>query len=181
MRYTTVIDVTEIPQVWGSPNVTRIYLYMVLKCGYHDEDRDMISVSIRNLAWRTGLTVSATRHALGVLQSYHLIERSGLRWRVVKWLEDAVISKRKTRKEKTSEMVQQERIKAIDKIDEERRSAAERDQELSSQGLSQLILTYEDFYMKAGKGSSVAAQYIKVQRQNYIEDCHRLGHKPIGT
>lgn len=85
MRYTTVIDISEFPNVYRNDHAKSIYLHMVLKCGYHDDDRDRISISIRNLAWATGNTLSATRHALKVLQEAGLIVRTGDVWAVRKW------------------------------------------------------------------------------------------------
>lgn len=85
MRYTTVIDITEIPLIRRSKNAQLLYLYMALKAGWHDDDRDCLDASIRSLAKDAGLTVSATRHALGQLVKAKLITRDGLRWRVTKW------------------------------------------------------------------------------------------------
>lgn len=86
MRYTTVIDVTEIPDVWRNPNVTRLYFYMAMRCGYHDDDRDQLRISVRNLAYASGLTLSACRHALRVLQSTRLLVRQEDTWIVRKFL-----------------------------------------------------------------------------------------------
>lgn len=86
MRYTTVIDISEIPAVYRSTNARLLYLHMALKAGYHDDDRDLLDASIRQLARDTGLTVSATRCALANLLTAKLIERQGTRWKVTKWL-----------------------------------------------------------------------------------------------
>lgn len=81
-----MIDISEIPSVYRCQNARLLYVHMALKCGYHDDDRDILNDSIRTLAIRTGLTVSATRHALGVLQSASLITREGSAWRIKKWV-----------------------------------------------------------------------------------------------
>ena len=73
MRYTTIIDITEVERVWHSSSARNLYLYMCLKCGYQDSNRDIMKVSIRNLALRTNMTVSAVRHAIAVLQSSGLL------------------------------------------------------------------------------------------------------------
>lgn len=86
MRYTTIIDVTEIPDIWRNPNVTRLYFYMAMRCGYHDDDRDQLRISIRNLAYAAGLSLSACRHALRVLQSTRLLDRQEDTWIVRKFL-----------------------------------------------------------------------------------------------
>lgn len=86
MRYTTVIDVTEIDDVWQNPNITRLYFFMALKCGYHDDDRDILRISLRNLAAQASLTFSATRHALKVLENAKLVTHEKEAWRVTKFV-----------------------------------------------------------------------------------------------
>lgn len=87
MRYTTVIDISEIPAVYKSESVRLVYLHLVLKAGYHDDDRDRVTVSLRRLAAAVGVTVGATRHALEVLQRAGLVTRSqDQAWIVKKWL-----------------------------------------------------------------------------------------------
>lgn len=97
MRYTTVIDISEIPEVYRCLNARLVYIHMSLKCGYHDADRDLIRISVRNLAYRVGLTVSATRHALRILERSKLLTREGDSWRVCKWVESAEIHRRPTK------------------------------------------------------------------------------------
>lgn len=86
MRYTTIIDVTEIPDIWRNPNVSRLYFYMAMRCGYHDDDRDQLRTSIRNLAYASGLTLSACRHALKVLQKFGLVSPMGEYYQVKKFV-----------------------------------------------------------------------------------------------
>lgn len=86
MRYTTLIDISEIPGIYGNHNARLLYMHLALKAGYHDEDRDLVQLSIRNLAMDCGLSVSATRHALKVLQKERLLSRQGTAWKVFKWL-----------------------------------------------------------------------------------------------
>lgn len=77
MRYTTLIDISEYPQLYRSSSVRLVYLHLVLKSGFHDDDRDLCAVSIRRLANDCGLTVAATRHALGLLEKAAMITRQG--------------------------------------------------------------------------------------------------------
>ena len=77
MRYTTIIDISEIPEIYRNLNTRAIYLHLVLKSGYHDNDRDKARISIRRLASDSGLTVSATRNALQQLEKAGMIERPG--------------------------------------------------------------------------------------------------------
>lgn len=86
MRYTTIIDVTEIPDIWRNPNAVRLYFYMAMRCGYHDDDRDQLRISIRNLSYASGLTLSACRHALKVLQKFGLVSPMGEYYQVKKFV-----------------------------------------------------------------------------------------------
>lgn len=86
MRYTTVIDITELPRIYRNVNARLIYLHLVLRSGYHDADRDLCEISIRRLAQEVGLTLSATRHALAQLQHEQLLCKKGESWLVKKWI-----------------------------------------------------------------------------------------------
>lgn len=117
MRYTTVIDISEIPAVYRSINARLLYLHMALKAGYHDDDRDLLDASIRQLARDTGLTVSSTRCALVNLQTAKLIERQGARWKVTKWL----IQEMPTPRPKTAKQRDQVQEATAKRIEEEKR------------------------------------------------------------
>lgn len=89
MRYTTIIDISEMPELYRNVNTRAIYLHLVLKSGYHDNDRDRIRVSIRRLAIDAGVTISATRNALQQLEKAGMIERSSDGFFAVKkWILD---------------------------------------------------------------------------------------------
>lgn len=88
MRYTTIVDISQIQDIYRNPNLRLVYLHLCLKSGYHDDDRDKIRISIRKLADEVGLTVSATRHALGRLQAEHFLSRDGESWMVRKYVID---------------------------------------------------------------------------------------------
>lgn len=75
MRYTTIIDISEMPELYRNLNTRAVYLHLVLKSGYHDADRDKSKLSIRRLAAESGLTVSAVRNALQQLEKASMIER----------------------------------------------------------------------------------------------------------
>lgn len=104
MRYTTVIDVTEMRGLMRNQHAAWLYLVMALKSGYHDDDRDLLSLSERQLGYVSGLTYSAVRHCLALLKKEGLIEREiDGRWRVKKWLPDQPISPRNKSKKQQSE------------------------------------------------------------------------------
>lgn len=86
MRYTTVIDISDMPSAWRSMNARQLYFFMALRAGWHNEDRDIVNLSIRSLAADCGLTVSATRCALSLLQKNKLIEKVETGWKVLKWI-----------------------------------------------------------------------------------------------
>lgn len=86
MRYTTVIDITDFPQIYRNIHARLVYIHMALKAGYHDDDRDICRLSIRSLAADAGITVSATRNALLQLEKSGLISRSSDCWIVKKWV-----------------------------------------------------------------------------------------------
>lgn len=106
MRYTTVIDITEITEVYKNATARLIYLHMSLKAGYHDVDRDLVKLSIRRLSADVGVTVSATRHALRQLERAGLLTRDGDLWRVKKWVEEQQITTRAKTKREMQEQIQ---------------------------------------------------------------------------
>lgn len=106
MRYTTVIDITEISEVYKNSTARLIYIHMCLKAGYHDADRDLVRLSIRRLSADVGVTVSATRHALRLLERVGLLTREGELWRVKKWVEEQQITTRAKTKREMQEQIQ---------------------------------------------------------------------------
>lgn len=95
MRYTTVIDISEFPEVYRNGSARTLYFHLALKSGWHDNDRDRLKASIRTLAADAGLTVSATRHAVMVLTRAKLLAREADgRWYVKKWTIEAPPSPR---------------------------------------------------------------------------------------
>lgn len=95
MRYTTIIDVSEFPDVYRNRNATLLYLHCCLKAGWHDADRDTLRFSFRSIAATLGMTLSAARHAVSVLTAAGLLARDEDCWRVKKWHMDALPSPRK--------------------------------------------------------------------------------------
>lgn len=106
MRYTTVIDISEMSEVYKNTTARLIYIHMSLKAGYHDSDRDLVNVSIRRLSADVGVTVSATRHALHLLERSGLLTREGQLWRIKKWVEEQTITTRAKTKREMQEQIQ---------------------------------------------------------------------------
>lgn len=112
MRYTTVIDISEMPEIYRNMTARLIYMHMSLRAGYHDSDRDLVTLSIRRVAAEVGVTVSATRHALHLLEKSGLISREGQLWRIKKWVEEQTITTRaKTKREMMDQIQRLERQK----------------------------------------------------------------------
>lgn len=88
MRYTTIIDISEMPDLYRNERTRIIYLHLCLKAGYHDEDRDKCRTSFRRLAAETGATLAATRNAVKQLEQAGLLTRAGETWTVKKWILD---------------------------------------------------------------------------------------------
>lgn len=112
MRYTTVIDISELAEIYKNTTARLIYIHLCLKAGYHDADRDLVKLSIRRLSADVGVTVSATRHALHLLERSGLLTREGQVWRVRKWVEEQTITTRaKTKREMMDQIQRLERQK----------------------------------------------------------------------
>lgn len=95
MRYTTLIDISDVPALYRNQNTRLLYLHMVLKSGYHDDDRDLLALSIRSLAYGCGLTVSATRNALRQLMAAGMVTKTDRGFIVKKWVKTQQITPRK--------------------------------------------------------------------------------------
>lgn len=180
MRYTTIIDLSEFPAVYRNKNVRLVYLHLVLKSGYHDNDRDLIDISIRNLAWSVGLSVSATRHALHTLEQARMIKRSGPLWHVRKFIiEQEITPRAKTQKEakkKAAAVAEQQASQALNtRLDEER----ERRQNLQENNTSDFIIYYEDLVRRAKAGDVDAQDIARKRRVIYLAHCNACGHVPI--
>lgn len=102
MRYTTIIDIRDIPEVWRNVNIREVYYYLSLSAGYHDNDRDIARKSLHSIAIDVGITLSATRHALRVLQQANLIsKRDDGALLVRKWIVDTPPTPRRQNKQRT--------------------------------------------------------------------------------
>lgn len=169
MRYTTIIDIFDTP-VWRSSSARLVYFYMCLKCGYHDDDRDVIHVSLRELSARLGLTLSAVRCALPLLTSQGLIASAGPSvYKVTKWAEPKEITRRKTKREK--EIAQIDEIRQQEKAMEK----AKREEEIKqAAGKSSYQLRIERLQTAAAEGDQAAAKQLeKVMKQEKDLELHK--------
>lgn len=178
MRYTTIIDITEIPEVYRNHNARLIYLHLILKSGYRDNDRDMIKISIRVLAMRTGLSVSATRHALTILTRQHLLSRAGDTWLVKKWIiEDTITPRARTKKQQRAQdaaQAQRDQQAELDKrMEQERRERTE----LENAGKTSFMVYYEGLLTKAQNGDQEAQQKVEKYREDYENQKKMMSQK----
>lgn len=168
MRYTTVIDISEQSAVYKNVNCRLVYLHLVLKSGYHDTDRDMIDISLRNLAWQVGITVSATRHALAILQRYQLLTRQGNMWIVKKWtVQDTITARPKSQKQQRLQDDEEARRKQRER--EERKEAAARQEreQLRASGKTPFMVWYEQQQQLADQGDADAQRAVARHRETY--------------
>lgn len=166
MRYTTLIDISELPSVYRNINARLLYLHMSLRAGYHDDDRDVLETSIRILAAQTGLTISAVRHALRVLEGVQLIRKEGSAWIIKKWLPMQTTSPRPRATQKQLDAAQDE---AKLRARQERKEELERlrREEVKATGKTEFMLYYEGLLEKAQSGDPEAIKLVARHRATY--------------
>lgn len=168
MRYTTVIDITEMPAIYKSRSATLVYLHLALKAGYHDHDRDLCDKSVRAIAADLGLTLSATRHALSKLEKAQLIKHQGSLWMVRKWIaEQPITGRAKTAQEKKQLEAAAERKAANEQREREAEIEQIRRENLAAQGKNSFMLYYEEKARRAAAGDPDAARIVAQRKAQY--------------
>lgn len=168
MRYTTIIDITEFPALYRNLATRLVYLHLCLRSGYHDYDRDISSLSIRRLAFETGLTIGAVRNALEQLAKFQMIVRQGQLTKVRKFILEQPISKRAQTKKQAADQKAREQRRA-----EERQAAAARDERQKNvdvwfeKGKTPFMVYYEEQLAKAQEGDQEAATFCAQQEHIY--------------
>lgn len=176
MRYTTVIDITEIPAVYKNQNARLVYLHLALKSGYHDNDRDLVALSIRKLACDTGLTVSATRHALGQLEKARLLARQGPFFFVRKWIvEQPITARAKTAKQQKQIETAARRQQENEQREREMAIQTQRRELLEAQGKTPFMVYYENLLAKAAAGDAEAAAAAERNKKAYEQHKAAIG------
>lgn len=161
MRYTTLIDITQMADVYRNHNARLLYLHLVCIAGYHDDDRDKTRVSIRTLAAQTGLTISAVRHALKVLTAAKLVTQKDGVITVTKW----VLTQEITARAKT---VKQQQA-ADERKREEKRVEQQYRRMSTDEADATLISTYEAFLKQQADGTlgMVGKRYLDDNKDKY--------------
>lgn len=178
MRYTTVIDLTEFRQLYKNKNAVLVYFHLALKSGWHDHDRDILEVSVRNLAYDTGLSVAAVRHALKILEDAKLLSHVGSVWTVVKWVmtEEPTKRARNSREAKQIE-VAAERKRAEEKRELEAEIERTRRAQLLQQGKTSFMVWYESQLKLAEAGDEEAKRTVERHRKMYEQQRNLVSKK----
>lgn len=164
MRYTTIIDITDIPQVYNNINATRVYLHLCLTCGFTADDMDTIRISYRQLSAHLNMTLSAVRYSLSLLLRYHLITIEGNIIIVRKHLPKAEYKDRPKTQQEYKDAQYRKKVKAdFDQSMEEAKNF-EQEQEIENQRRKQQVEEFCQHYRamkeRADKGDLEAQQYI---------------------
>lgn len=172
MRYTTVIDIRDYPEVYRNQNCRLLYLHLALMAGYHDADRDRVRISIRRLADSCGLTVSATRHATNVLVAAKLLRVKGGVYLVRKYCEEQPITTRAkaARTKKAEEQRSMERQEAA-RQEQEREAAKATIAAIHDAGKTPFMEYYEHQLTLAAHGDADAQKIVQTRRSQYLEHC----------
>lgn len=161
MRYTTIVDISEFPTIYRNVNARLVYLHLVLKSGYHDNDRDLVELSLRRIAAEVGLTLSATRHAIGQLEKAQLLTRQGPVWFVKKFVLDKSITPRVRSEKKLKEAEIKERERIIKEEQEQREKEEIRKvKEMKKAGKNPLFEMVKELMKKAANGDAEAAESL---------------------
>lgn len=167
MRYTTIIDISK-SEVYRNPNARLVYLHLCLVAGYHDTDRDLVRISIRQLAAQVGLTLSATRFAVAQLEKNGLLAHTESVWRVKKWFEEQTITSRKksaqeARKAEKEKTAADARRKEAEKQEEE----SQRLEAIRSTGKTPFEEYFEGKMAEAAAGDLEAQEIVNKRKWMY--------------
>lgn len=176
MRYTTIIDLREYRKAYANTNVRLLYLHMVLVAGYHVDDRDICKLSLRQLAADVGLTLSAVRHALKVLEGIGMVARQGDAWHVTKFAMPKEMPTR-PRAGKLTNGYSEDAWKILnyrpEYVDEKKRF----EQMLQQQHKTTLMWRYEMLYRLYQNGDKTTEKYLRANAKEYKNDCLKMQQK----
>lgn len=177
MRYTTIIDIRSLSW-YRNPSARLVYIHLSLTAGWHDDDRDIARISYRRLALETGLTLSATRHALQQLTTTGMIMAVEKGWMVKKW----EIPKDITPLQKIIKGKKLQQVAAavstgsrdiMEKLDQERQTR----KALAASGKSQFMVYYENQLVKANEGDAEALAAVERYKTIYEEHKNKFTKK----
>lgn len=161
MRYTTIIDIRDYPQIYRSESCRLLYLHLVLASGYHVEDKDLCGASLRQLEAQSGLTLSAVRHALQQLQKAGLVARVDGSWKVEKFVLSAPILKRpKTQTQVTAAQFREQELQQAEQRHREIQEYKDQAARLEALGKTPFMALFEQKQDAARAGDQDAAAFI---------------------
>jgi DNA-binding transcriptional MocR family regulator len=156
-----------------------IYLELVLGSSYQQETKDRYQGSIRTLAARVGVTVSAVRNSLKQLQSLGMVSPIEGGWIVKKWIEQPAIIPRRQRPKPEQQPINisEEQQVTAEQLNRERWL-----EKLRQQGIDELIFRFEE-NIKAAKRTGGGPGYEVINNINYQrlydDHCRQLKHEPL--
>lgn len=168
MRYTTIIDLRDCKELYKNVNVRLVYLHLALIAGYHDHDRDIARISIRQLAQDVGLTVSAVRHAVGQLLKWKMItSKQGLYW-VRKWVDEQPITTRRrtAAQQKQAEAAAERRAQQL-KFEQDLEVQAAQRRASEAEGKNGLFIYLDELKKRADGGDEDAARQYAPRRKQH--------------
>lgn len=180
MRYTTVIDISDIPSVYRNKNTRLVYLHLCLKCGYHDADRDIYDRSLRALAGDCGLSLSAVRNALNQLEQARLVAKHAGVYYIRKWLAEQPITARpKTAKQQAAADEKARREQERQQREQAAATEAASRQRLEAQGKTQYMVYFESKLRAAAAGDPDAIAVVNnpTRRAMYENDKQTMEQK----
>lgn len=134
MRYTTIIDIAQCPEIYRNVNARLTYLHMVLTCGYHDNDKGLVRKSVRQLSAETGITKSAVENALRLLKKFDLVRKNRGKLYVRTWAPEQPITKPKRKAQEIK-----------DQAIAQEREAKNREREMEAQRARENAVSYEEY------------------------------------
>lgn len=166
MRYTTVIDISKL-SLYRNPNVRLVYLHLCLRAGYHDDDRDVVALSYRQLAAEVGITLSACRHALKILTDHKMVyQRDGIIW-VRKWLQEPQITPRKQADKQAVKQAQEQEANRIRKAAQEAEDAhRQMMDDIKASGKTSLQVYLERLEARAADGDQEAIDILRRRKHD---------------
>lgn len=168
MRYTTCIDISEIPTLYRNANVRLVYFHLCLKSGYHDDDRDLFKCSLRRMADDVGISLGALRHALHILQASTLISVDHGVIRVQKFVQERPITKRaKNSADAQQKAAQKARNEAQQALEQEQTRNAQIRRRIQATGKTDFMLYFEGLERRAAQGDIDAQLLVSKHRATY--------------
>lgn len=175
MRYTTVIDISEMSDIYRNPAAVRVYIHMALNCGYHDYDRDIYTGSIRRLMADLSLSLSATRHAIKALQHRNLVRLQGGVYVITKYIPSETITPRaKTAKQAAQQEEAARRNEAQRSMETAHDDNRRQLEAIWAQGKSSWMIFYENRQKLAQAGDQEAAKWCERNFLQYEKEKERM-------